>query len=141
MIETVPAVVCDVCKANLAIPRLLIKEYLQVIVGIHPEAFPEWEPPMPAVQASLAICLEHGEFPILVAGISEIMGFNVEGTNQPELEPGLGHFITAIEIIHGHGRFFNLQTNREKFIQILSKFPIFASILCRGWEMSLNQPC
>ncbi len=132
MIE--PAAVCDVCRKILALPRLLMVEYLQITVGIHPDAFPEWEPPMPIVHASLHLCLDHGFFQTLVDEISEIVGYSVESINQPEAEEGFGHFITAIEIIHGQGRFFNIQINKDDFARILCKFPIFAHILHKGWR-------
>lgn len=132
MIE--PAVVCDVCQKILALPRNLMAEYAQITLGIHPDVFHEWEPPLPFVQASVDICMEHGFFQTLVDGISEIVGYNVESVNEPEIKEGCGHFITAIEIIHGHGRFFNIQVNRETFTRILCKFPIFAHILHRGWR-------
>lgn len=89
---------------------------------------------MPLVQKSLDICLEHDIYQVLEHGISQILGRNIEGLNQPEFEPQLGHFISATEIIHGHGKFFNIQINKEDFIKILCKFPIFAHILHQGWN-------
>jgi hypothetical protein len=141
MIETVPAIVCDICKAYLALPRLLIKEYLEITIGIHDEVFSQWEPPMPVMKATLVICLEHGQFPVLVDDISKIVSFDILGINQAELDHSRGHFITAVQIVNGHGEFFNLRVNKEDFIKILCKFPIFAHVLYREWEKPLDQPC
>lgn len=129
------AALCDICESVLATEGRIYQPHLQVALGIHPEAFREWKSPMPVMWRQFHYCLRYGLYDLLANRIAMIAGIIIDGKDMPDYQEGLGHFITATEILpKGNGGFFNIQLSKEEFINFLITFPIFAHGLFSGWR-------